>query len=444
MTRKELGLLLASVLLTIAVGLGIIRWMSPQLFRAPTDSQVVRLSKELPAFYETVFHNPAEKDTADFLVNDPITLVRARPLAPGNMLFGPHDVLGFRNRLVPQVAPVVVVGDSQTYGNNAPIEANWPNQMRRHAGLPPTSLYSMATGGWGAVQYLNMFTLAGKFHPRVVIVAYYTGNDPLESFKAAYALDQWRSLRPDPALKLSDLPNVPFPAPDSETWKADFRDGSSMVYTPRLRFYSNDPKHPAVVAGYGIMGETARIMDEAVTGTGSRLVFTVIPTKELAYSLRTEAEGLTPPPAYHDLIAHEMQHIEKLRDTLSKLPNSRYVDVVGPLRQSALKSSTLYPADKDGHPLPDGYAVIGETIAGALSDLQRPQPGVAAVMGPDKSYQLYLITAEGAWDVLSESMLEKNGWGSSANIATIEERDLALLPRMGPIPTVDPARFGPH
>ena len=62
-------------------------------------------------------------------------------------------------------------------------------------------------------------------------------------------------------------------------------------------------------------------------------------------------------------------------------------------------------------------------------------------MGPNQSYQLYLITAEGAWDVLSESVLEQNGWGSE-NVGTIEERDLALLPRLGPVPAVDPARFG--
>ena len=46
-------------------------------------------------------------------------------------------------------------------------------------------MYSMAVGGWGAVQYLDMFTKAARFRPHTVIIAFYSGNDPLESFLTA-------------------------------------------------------------------------------------------------------------------------------------------------------------------------------------------------------------------------------------------------------------------
>lgn len=440
--KKDIWLLIGSILISVLVGLGLLRWLAPQLFGVPTDQQVVKLSKGLPAFYETVFHNEAEKESKEFLINDPVTQVRARPFAMGNGAWGPHDVLGFRNRSVPHVAPVVVIGDSQTYGNNAPIEFNWPNQMRRAADLPATAVYSMATGGWGAVQYLNMFTLAARFQPRVIIVALYTGNDSLESFKSAYAMEQWQFLRLNPNQTLADMPNVPFPAPVSEQWKATYSNGASMIFTPRLRYYSNDLKEPAATTGYAIMAEVARIMDQALPKTGTRLVFTIIPTKELVYAKRVQNEGIEATVAYKDLVAAETRRVADLEAALKPLANSRYISVIEALQDTALKDTTLYSEDKDGHPMPNGYEVIGQELAKSFEDIQKPPKGLVAVSFPDQAYQLYLINGEGVWDVGSEEILDKNGW-KPTEVPNVELRDLAWYPWRGPVPAIDIERFGP-
>ncbi len=112
--------------------------------------------------------------------------MRGNPLYPAHGTLGPHDLLGFRNHAVPRMAELVIIGDSQTYGNNAVLSDNWPNQLARALNRPADDVYSMAVGGWGAVQYLAMFEKGLRFQPRVIVIAFYSGNDPLDSFHMAY------------------------------------------------------------------------------------------------------------------------------------------------------------------------------------------------------------------------------------------------------------------
>ncbi len=51
------------------------------------------------------------------------------------------------------------------------IEQNWPSQMADNLGVDLDRVYAMAVGGWGAVQYLDMFYNATLFQPRVTIPA---------------------------------------------------------------------------------------------------------------------------------------------------------------------------------------------------------------------------------------------------------------------------------
>src|SRR2546428_394876 len=47
---------------------------------------------------------------------------------------GGFDDWGFRNREVPETADIVVIGDSQTYGNTATMEDSWPYVVGRLTG----------------------------------------------------------------------------------------------------------------------------------------------------------------------------------------------------------------------------------------------------------------------------------------------------------------------
>jgi len=438
--KKEWLLLFISIAATVVVALGLIRWLAPDLLGGPTDLQLVQLDEKVPAFYEGVFREE-HFSYRDFQLKDPLTRVRNHPFFPRVEVLGPHDLLGFRNREVPVAADVVTIGDSITYGNNAVIEQNWPSHLQTAINRDDVTVYNMSTGGWGAVQYLDMFSKATLFKPRVVVVAFYTGNDPLESFSMVYGNEHWRWLMPDAGLSASDAPSVTFPAPEAETWPVAFQDGVITAFTPTLRLASNQD-HRAVKAGYDIMAGVAEQISKLAQQGGVKVVFTIIPTKELVFAEKVRREGVTAPEDYALLVQHENKNIERLAVAISSLPNANYVDLLTPLQNAVLGPTNLYTNSADGHPSAAGYRVIGETIAQEISEsIPDRASGLYALQNGD-SYQILLINEEGVWNFRSEDLIEENGW-PPGTLPSIDYRDTVNLPHRGVITTVDPARFGP-
>ncbi len=408
--KRESLLTLAVVLVTVLVALGLIRWQAPGLLGIPVDLQVVQTSREVPPFFENVFPDNPQVGEDGYVIHDPLTRVRAPNLMQDFVVMGPNDVLGFRNRSVPNVADIITIGDSQTYGNNAPLEENWPSWMGESLGGKRPVVYDMSVGGWGAVQYLNMLRYAARFRPRVVVVAFYTGNDSLETVNLAYHTEAWSFLRGSDPLTPEDTPKVTFPAPREEWWSVKFTDGTETVFTPRLRFASNDVTYGAVRAGHGVMQEVARRLAEQAQKSGIRLVMTIIPTKELVYRKKIVQEGIVAGEDYNRLVEAETKNIATLGDAIRNLPGVRHVDVVEPLQEAALGATPLYPTDINGHPVSAGYRVIGRAVAQAVDEFlpERPRGPVAIKTGAD-GYALRLVNDEGVWIVNSPSILVANG-----------------------------------
>lgn len=438
--KKEWLLSLISIAATVVVALGLIRWLAPGLLGGPTDLQLVQLDEKVPAFYKGVFREE-HFSYGEFQLKDPLTRVRNQPFFPRVTALGPHDILGFRNREVPVVADIVTIGDSVTYGNNALMEQNWPGHLQTAINRDEVNVYNMSTGGWAAVQYLDMFSNATLFKPRVIVVAFYSGNDSLESFSMVYGNKHWNWLVPDADLTASDAPSVTFPAPETERWAVAFQDGVSTVFTPTLRLASNQD-HQAVKAGYDIMAGVAEHMSGLAQKAGTRVVFTIIPTKELVFAEKVKREGITVPQDYELLVEHESNNIQGLAKAIMALPNAAYIDLLTPLQESALDATNLYTASMDGHPAATGYRVIGETIAQGISALiPERASGLYALQNGD-SYQMLLVNKEGVWNFASDEAIEQNGW-PPGTVRSIELRDTTNLPHQGLITTVNKARFGP-
>lgn len=445
--KKEWLLLITTVAVTLLLSLGLIRWFAPQLLGVPISLQLVKVSKEVPPFYEGVFR-PEDYNSREFQLNDPYSEVRAKPLIQElweNMFVGPHDILGFRNRSVPNVADIIAIGDSQTYGNNVLLEDNWPTQLLKNL-KAKHSLYNMSAGGWGAIQYFDMFDKAMLLQPRIIIVAFYTGNDPLESFLLAYNIDRWKSLRTDPGLDSTDAPAVKFPPPESEWWPVKFKDGTETIFTPRLRLVSNQ-EHPAIHAGYGIMKKVAHQMSIKAQPSNIKIIFTIIPTKELVYLEKIRQDGIPPIEDYIALINSEEKNLTTLASELNKLPNSIYVDLLSPLQQAALNSIPLYPSNPDGHPINTGYSIIAETLAPVVERYLQERPrGLFELEVPSESNKarlIILINNEGVWLFDSNEVIKANGWQLD-EAKTLRYRDIADIPIRGTVTTIDPVRFGPR
>lgn len=444
--RKEWLLLLASGGLTLALALIAIRSFAPGLLGIALDRQIVQLDKQVPAFYDGVFRMDGfvpEKP----LVPDPLTGHRFPVAIPENgKQWAPYDLLGFRNRRIPSVADVVTLGDSQTFGLNVAIHRNWPYSLQARLANKRGVVYDMSAEGWGPVQYMYMFEKAMFFHPRVVVVAFYTGNDARDAAHMVYSMNPWAELRQFP--RLPKLPPSAWPPKPEDIWQVTLGDGRRVSLTPKLRLSANDRDFAAIPEGYRLMGEAARRMDQVAGEQGVHVVFTVLPTKETTYATLFEADGITPPPAYTKLVDHEAQSTSELAQVISTLAHSSYVDVVTPLQAATLRGEQLYPLGPDGHPREPGYQVI----AGAIAEVVAPlipallSPGLIGIedegaSGPGK---LALIRYGGVFRFSTPQVMLDSGWDINSPVSLVRRRDLATLPDLGVILEPDPARWGPR
>jgi hypothetical protein len=300
----------------------------------------------------------------------------------------------------------------------------------------------MSVGGWGAAEYFEIFNKALYLQPRVVIIAFYTGNDALDTFAKVYGDERWKSLRLNTTISASDAPALQLPIPESSYWKVEFKDGTKTVFVPDYRHLSNS-QHPAVQAGYNIMGNIAQKIGELALQAKIQLVFTIIPTKELVYKKKLIKEDIMLRSDYRALMDDEVKNIHNLAEALKQIPNSLYVDVLEPLQNAAIELQNIYPSDRDGHPVAGGYKVIGETLKIEVEKLLPDElmGGIIAKIAEDK-YRLFLVKNEYFYLFSSKRVAEENGW-TQENMKKVVLRDISKLPFGGTIKTVDPSQFGP-
>ncbi|UCG16051.1 MAG: SGNH/GDSL hydrolase family protein [Phycisphaerales bacterium] len=93
---------------------------------------------------------------------------------------------------MPDRADVVVFGDSQTYGMGIDLELLWPQQFARASGR---DVYAMSFPGWGPVHYLILWDRAARLRPRVIVEAFYSGNDLYDAFHSVYDIGQFPDLK---------------------------------------------------------------------------------------------------------------------------------------------------------------------------------------------------------------------------------------------------------
>lgn len=456
---KEILTFVVASVLTLAVSLPVIRYFAPQLIGLPMDLQMVQVAAEVPPYFENVFRDE-DFDGDGFIIQDPY-IQRARPLFLDGGFWGPHDLLGFRNPSIPAVADVITLGDSMTYGMGTVVSQTWPRRLEDGLAGKRAKVYNMSLGGWGAAEYLNILPRALRFRPRVVVVAFYTGNDPRDTFSRVYSRPDLAHLRLDPDMQRSDLPPVTYPAPKSEHWEATFQDGTSTVFTAKVRHGAN-LDHPSLDVAYEIMAEVARRIQNTAAEAGAQAVFTVLPTKEQVLAPRLAAEGITAPDDFQALVRDEKRHLDTFAERLRAIPDAVYVDMVTPLQLAALDSIDIYPPDFDGHPTASGHRVIQETLQPAVDALlPAALDGVVRVVyEEDEKKEVYskrvLIRGDGErlfrfllvrdgklWRFRDRQVFEANGW-SLDGLPSVTSRDVAGLPYGGTVDTVEPARFGPR
>jgi lysophospholipase L1-like esterase len=419
-------LALISTILSLLVGVLLIRVFMPELLGVPRDLSVVQLDERVPPFYSNIFRDEDYEQT-ELLVKDPITNVRGRPGFPNLINLGPHDALGFRNHAVPRVAQVVVIGDSQIYGMNSPVEASVPAVIQTILGEVPT--YSMAIGGWSPVQYSALVPVALRLSPQVVVLGVYLGNDALEAFRTVYSHVHWKDWRLHPELAITDDQHIPFPPPEGEQVTLPIGDGKSMVFTPALRYAALRSDLSVIRAGQDICLHALRKSISELSAARVATIVALIPTKERVYEQAIRTYSATIPEDLELVWQAEAAFEARLLKELSPANNLSIVSLLPALSESASRTPNLYPPHWDGHPLPAGYAVMAETLAAEIKQkLSFPPDGAyRTVLGSLERY--HVVRNQHCQSFTSARQLEKHGI-SVTSVQTVEERFLA--PCAGP------------
>jgi len=133
-----------------------------------------------PRYYELL------RGTIAVSVPDPRLGTRPNPAHPE------HDERGFRNASIPSKVAIVGIGDSQTYGLGVRREAAWPQQLETLVRQP---VYNVANPGWGPTQSLLLFDEVLALEPRLIIQAFYSGNDFYDAYVTVYDAGQFPELR---------------------------------------------------------------------------------------------------------------------------------------------------------------------------------------------------------------------------------------------------------
>lgn len=347
-------------------------------------------------------------------------------LGPRGSAGGDHDSRGYRNETALEQADIVILGDSQTYGNNAVREDAWPQALARETG---TTVYQMAFGGWAATQYHALLDEALALQPKTIIVALYTGNDMLEVSERVYGAEAWALYREkdftlsnaaesslDVRLALdsgSDLSSTGLVVYKIRRWlRESFRlYGLLGDATRKLREYANLAESPQerekridafvesrpelgydledanigttlsatyrfraidlaerdVREGWRLTQILVREMREKTEAANVRFMVVLIPTKELAYLELTRKKGESVP--YFETYEKAERELWTEFEGFCAREHMRCIPVLDALVATLEKGERAYGDDINGHPRAAGYAAIAREVKARLEPL---------------------------------------------------------------------------
>jgi hypothetical protein len=271
-------------------------------------------------------------------------------------------------------------------------------------------VYSMALGGYGPLEYLHLaMHVAPRLHPRVLLVAFYFGNDLIEACRAARQRPYWQAWRDAQAGYNCDPPGeragkrIPakrfaaarewlsrhsvmyslvrnmfaahIASRDSESgqhaqpgqrmaWADPAASSVRLIFTPQLRLSVLDPREPRVQDGLRITKRAFGEIKESTDAAGTRLLVVLIPTKERAYCPYLQEAGELP-DAFVALCATEDAVKAELKQFLGAAKIA-YVDVAPAMEAEVRKHVQIYPPGTDGHPQAAGYRAIAGAVHAAL------------------------------------------------------------------------------
>ena len=351
------------------------------------------------------------------LLDDPLLGKRTPPNAAG------HDARGWRNESVLEQADIVAIGDSQTWGVNASLAETYPSVLSDLSGY---SVYNMAQGSYGAVQYRILAERAIELSPQLVVIGMYFGNDFADAYSIVYGDYAYQALR-DPSFDLSavsqtiaeraqallpdELTSINQPPAksnsgdlslwermQSETYIGKFLTGLGVFKTldtgesqrqidlnklkveafpESLGYYHKDNIQTFFTPAYRqlVVDTRSPIIQEGIRLSKKeyaeiRDLLTTSNIELLIVLIPTKESVFAPSleslsDSYSLLVEQEAQIRSEMIAFFDE-NDIAYLDTLSALQQALKDGILIYPTTFDGHPTGNGYRVIAEVINGYI------------------------------------------------------------------------------
>ena len=328
----------------------------------------------------------------------------AQLLVRGDPAFPEHDARGFRNPEALERADVVLLGDSNTYGDRVSPDDTWARVLAEEAGRV---VYNMGFPGWGPRQAALVLPDALALKPQAVLHGFFFGNDFLNALETAVPVGATTS---SGAAATGAPPSLPcreyltpasgvraFAGRHSRTYGllrnfyrtvvpyADLVDDAEAVrrradrdphdevtffagaqwqtaFDAPYRFCALDDADPRIRAGVDLARTTLLAMARDAEDAGAAFAVVFFPTKELVFAPRVADFGA------HEGLAGLVAAESRLRRELAAVLRANGVpvlDLLPPLRGAGEQP---YPVG-GRHPNVTGSRVIGRQAARFVREL---------------------------------------------------------------------------
>jgi hypothetical protein len=329
-----------------------------------------------------------------------------------------HDEKGYRNRFIPPKATIIALGDSQTYGSFVSQDEPWPQQLEQTSNI---TTYNMAVQGYSPAYSLLMFDEVVEMKPKLIIEAFYAGNDLYDSHQLVYIYSKLEGLKTtDKALlkSLRDLEDTD--TIEEKSWAyfhctnktktqphgpvRNFFAHHSKIYgllrainAVYLNYFTPDPleslhkaavneyctlydngriktafkthyrlltlnlSDPRIAEGHRISLEAIRLMNERAKAEDIGFIVLLLPTKEIVFRDVVHEGTANASETFLALLENEEKYLQKNREFFRE-HGIHFIDAIPALRASLLNGSQPYPESWDAHPNPVGHQVIAELV----------------------------------------------------------------------------------
>jgi hypothetical protein len=348
----------------------------------------------------------------------------SKPIKDANLVIRPnpkhpeHDLKGFRNEIVPVRADIVALGDSNTYGYFVKKEEAWPQYLEF---VSKITTYNMAYGMYGPAHSLFLLKEAKELNPKLIIEAFYAGNDLFDSYNLVYNKGRFPKLKSsDPIIlklvtetkdkveqiepKNQHLSRINHTKTKSSlriflsdysklfgllrALKKEVKSISNYnrwikikqnaknsgghyqvfesnqfktVFASKARLFALNLEDPKIQEGLRISLDIFHEMHDRAASDKIKFAVLLIPTKELAFKEIVQDEGEYVSQSYQYLIENEELFLEKTKMFLQK-QGIDFIDALPVMRNYLKNGKDPYRINQDGHVNAVGHRAIADLV----------------------------------------------------------------------------------